>query len=204
MKSDICKINKDGSGLSEILNEVEKNTKKNGLCKKHSLQLRLLAEELVGMLPELLKDCEGEFWLENAYMQYELHVTVSSSLMGAERRENLLALSTSGKNAAAKGIMGKIRSVAESMLAYLSKPEATAYPLFSDMSTNINGGSMFYNDYVWSFNSYVQHIGQAHVTGNEEEEWDELEKSIVAKLADDVIVGIKGREVEIVVKKTFA
>ena len=35
------------------------------------------------------------------------------------------------------------------------------------------------------------------------EYWDELEKSIVANLADDVIVGINGRVVDIVIKKRF-
>ena len=38
---------------------------------------------------------------------------------------------------------------------------------------------------------------------SENEKWDELEKSIVAKLADDVIVGVRGKNVEIVIKKEF-
>lgn len=35
------------------------------------------------------------------------------------------------------------------------------------------------------------------------EKWDELEKSIVANLADNVVVGIDGRQVNIVLKKKF-
>ena len=38
---------------------------------------------------------------------------------------------------------------------------------------------------------------------NSEEPWDELEKSIIANLADDVIVSVKGNKVEIVIVKTF-
>ena len=34
-----------------------------------------------------------------------------------------------------------------------------------------------------------------------EEEWDELEKSVVAKLADDITVGVKNGKVELVIKK---
>lgn len=36
-----------------------------------------------------------------------------------------------------------------------------------------------------------------------EEAWDELEKSIVAKLADDVQVGIRSGKVELVIRKRF-
>ena len=34
-------------------------------------------------------------------------------------------------------------------------------------------------------------------------DWDQLEKSIVAKLADDVIVGVRGKKVEIIIIKEF-
>jgi hypothetical protein len=36
------------------------------------------------------------------------------------------------------------------------------------------------------------------------EKWDELEKSVIASVADDVIVGVKGKRVDIVVIKRFA
>ena len=36
-----------------------------------------------------------------------------------------------------------------------------------------------------------------------EDKHAELERSIVAKLADDIIVGVCGKNVEIVVKKSF-
>ena len=36
------------------------------------------------------------------------------------------------------------------------------------------------------------------------EEWDELEKSVIASVADDITVGIKGTSAEIVIIKKFA
>jgi hypothetical protein len=36
-----------------------------------------------------------------------------------------------------------------------------------------------------------------------DENWDELERSVVANLADDVRIGIKGRDVEITIIKRF-
>ena len=38
----------------------------------------------------------------------------------------------------------------------------------------------------------------------EKEEWDALEKSVIAAVADDVVVGIKGKEAKITIVKKFA
>ena len=51
MKSNICTLNKDLTCLEAVLGEVEKVTAYNGLEDKKALRLRLLAEELCGMLP---------------------------------------------------------------------------------------------------------------------------------------------------------
>ena len=37
-----------------------------------------------------------------------------------------------------------------------------------------------------------------------QEEWDEIEKSIIEKVADNVKVSVKGKYVEIVITKNFA
>ena len=36
------------------------------------------------------------------------------------------------------------------------------------------------------------------------EAWDELEKSVIASVADDVIVGVKGRKADLIIVKNFA
>jgi hypothetical protein len=36
------------------------------------------------------------------------------------------------------------------------------------------------------------------------EAWDELEKSVISSVADDVIVGVKGNRADIVIVKNFA
>ena len=38
----------------------------------------------------------------------------------------------------------------------------------------------------------------------QKDDWDELEKSVIASVADDVIVGVKGKQAEITVIKKFA
>ena len=51
---------------------------------------------------------------------------------------------------------------------------------------------------VWSLNDY-----QDKARKEKGEQWDELEKSIISNIADNVLVNLQGDKVEIVVKKDF-
>ena len=207
MKSNICKLNKDLTCLATVLNEVEKVASYNSLEDKKALRLRLLTEELCGMLPGLVENFSGEFWAENDCGNYELHVNLKAEDMTAELRDELVSVSKSGKNAAAKGIMGKIRAVAETMLLAafdpsVSVPEGEFCDCqgfnmgygYSDTAISYNSGYV----YSWSLHNY-----KIAVEESEDDAYAELERSIVAKLADDIVVGVRGNNVEIVVKKSF-
>lgn len=207
MKSNICKLNEDLTCLSAVLAEVEKVTTYNGLEDKKALRLRLLAEELCGMLPGLIENFSGKFWAENDGDDYELHVELKADDMSFDLRDELISVSKSGKNAAAKGVMGKIRAVAETMLlaASDSSIDLPAGGFYDYHGYNMGFG---YIDpaiscetgyiYSWSLCNY-----KAAVEEKEEDAYAELERSIVAKLADDIIVGVRGKNVEIIVKKSF-
>ena len=208
MKSNICKLNEDLTCLETVLSEVEKVTEYNGLEDKKALRLRLLAEELCGMLPGLVENFSGEFWAENDGDNYELHVELKAEDMNVELRDELISVSKSGKNAAAKGIMGKIRAVAETMLLAAFDPSVPA-PVpegefydgygfnmgFGYMNSTLSHESGYL--YSWSLCNYKTAIN------DKDDAYAELERSIVAKLADDIIVGVRGNNVEIVVKKSF-
>ena len=207
MKSNICKLNKDLTCLEAVLAEVEKVTTYNSLEDKKALRLRLLAEELCGMLPGLIENFSGKFWAENDGDDYELHVELKADDMNIDLREELISISKSGKNAATKGIMGKIRAVAENMLLAASDPTLQALPAGEFYDYHGYNMGFGYIDpaiaaqtgyvYSWSLFNYKTAVEE------KEDEYAELERSIVAKLADDIIVGVRGRNVEIVVKKSF-
>ncbi len=204
MKTDVCSISNDKATFAAIFNEVEKSAEYNRLPKKQALQLRLLAEELVGMLPELLEVGSGKFWIENKGGDFELHASIKAERLSMYDKEDIMSLSKSGANAASKGIINKIRLVAERMLdGYTETMKITGgsdYYNFYDMGVSMPNlhNDMWSN--VWSLNSYRQYAGEDKQT----EVWDELEKSIIANLADDVIVGVIGKNVDIIIKKTFA
>ncbi len=196
MKSNICNLNKDTTCLSAVLSEVEKMADYNNLQGKSKLRLRLLAEELCGMLPGLINNFDGEFWVENFDGEYQLHVALNADSIDAEVKKSLIAISTSGKNAAAKGIMGKIRDIVENMLlSEAAYPTCDSYYTMGIMPYVPDVGGM----YSWSLRQFKDVAQQT----KDDEVLDGLEKSIVSNLADDILVGVRGRKVEITVKKTF-
>lgn len=192
MKTDVFKIDGENTELERILDETEKAAAYSCLDPKKTIRLRLLAEELICMLPELLEVFTAEFWVESENKKFELHISATLDDMLSANRDKLLEISTSHKNAAAKGILGKIRAAAEMVITdYLTLPP--------DFQADFYGMGMlpepYYYASVWSLEQYRQNAK------DEENAWDELEKSVIANLADDVVVGIKGRKVDIIVKK---
>ena len=203
MRTDIYKFEKDTASFDNIGGIVAKVAEYNSLGRNQELKLTLLCEELVEMLPKLLTYGKAEFWIENDGAQYKIHALVEAdSLLSSMERDEILSVSKSGRNAAATGIMNKIRAAAEVMLANYALSAGTSGAVYTD---NINYA--YYNmgqfadpiGYTseWSLALYRENAK------TDKEAWDELEKSIIANLADDVIVGIIGGKVEIVAVKNF-
>ena len=122
--------------------------------------------------------------------------------MDAEKRSGLLSAATSGKNAAAVGILGKIRDVFERSMDSLNEyPESLIYGFVSEESTGNDMAEMNARSAAmeWSLKRYRESLEQE--LAQHKEEWDQFEKSIIAKLADEVIIYIKGNQVELVVFK---
>ncbi|MBQ7264995.1 MAG: hypothetical protein IJS61_02750 [Firmicutes bacterium] len=197
MKSDIIQLENNTDVLEKILEETEKASKYEGLNTKQIIRERLLAEELINMLPELLEYCNGNFWVTTEGKKISLHISVTLDDIFSADREKLMELSTSKTNASAKGIVNKIRAACEMMLMdYVS--------LSADVPTDFYSMGMMgepFNYYIssWSLDMYRQALEKE----DDELAWDELEKSIIANIADDVIVGIIGKNVDIIVVKDW-
>ena len=210
MKTDVVRVKTTGEGVDAALQAASAAAVYRGLDKKASLHLRLLAQEMLGMARQITGVNDADFWLESEGMSFELHLEVHPFLTGDMRRR-LLDASSSGKNAAASGFMGKLRDIIDRALAadelggqpdyyFQGLMGATdmemADPLMSSATASIAS---------WSMRNYRTAVGQE--TGSSRkarEEWDELEKSIVANIADEVKISIIGSQVEMIVYKDFA
>ena len=199
MRSDIVKLSGTKADTLEALKEAEGVAGYFQLPRKEAIRLRLLAEELMGMVTALTGTRTAEFWIENDEEKEQdvlrLHLKTETN-MNTELRKSLLSASTSGKNAAAQGFSGKLRDLfaraVEPEDKYVAEYYAAGWvyneaegPDFGVATAN-----------VWSFNRYRDSL-----PAEEKESRDELEKSIIANLADEVKVSIKGGSVEMIVYK---
>jgi hypothetical protein len=195
MKSNVCKIEKGVKDLEAILKESEMVAKYNGLDHKQSLQLRLICEEIDGMLPNIIDNFTGDFWIDFEKGVCKICVDLEFEEFTSSKKKELISVAKNKKNANATGFLGKIRSALEDV--FLDGEVYKAY----DMAGLFNSANeycvgMGYT-YAWSLQQYKE-------VSKEEKEWDELEKSIITSVADDVIVGVKGRKASIVIVKKFA
>ena len=208
-QTDQITVKNDGTGLDTVLHETERFTDYLQLGRKDALHVVLLTEETLAMVRALIGDHSAVFWIEGNSRKCSIHLTAQTR-MDPVKREVLLDVSKSGRNEAAKGIMGKIRDVFEMALENYEAVEqfqmeqgmgSSAMMLSYGMDPNsVMSESMM----VWSLNEYRSRISQEKGTKEDAREvWDELEKSIVANIADDVRVGIYKDRVEMVIDKQF-
>ena len=190
MRSDTVKISTSGEGIAEAIRQAEAVAVYKGLSDKQKLQLRLLCEEMMGMFRGLTEEYEAEYFIEDKDGVFEMHLSAPTE-MNAKKRKKLLEASTSGKNAAAVGITGKISNVFESLF----EPEKAGAPRYFTLGFVSDPTAA--STAVWSLRNYRDAVK------GDQEAWDELECSIVAKLADEVKVGIRGGNVDMVVYKKF-
>ena len=151
------------------------------------------------MLPELVDDFDGCFWIEFEDGVCKLNVSVKLAEFTAKKKEELINIAKNKKNAAAVGIVGKIRSSVENIFLDADNVQAQAMSAESFRLATGYCDSVDYS-YLWSLEQYRSTVKQE----KKAEAWDELEKSVIASVADDVIVGVKGKQVNIIIVKNFS
>ena len=199
MKSNVCKIENGTKDLISILRESEKVAVYNELTHKQSLQLRLICEEIDGMLPKMINDFNGELWIEYENGECRVNVSLRFDEFTADKKKELVGIAKNKKNAAAVGIVGKIRSSLENI--FLEEDAMRGINVSADAFyfASKHCDYMDYS-YIWSLEQYKSSVNQ----GEQSEEWDELEKSVIASVADDIVVGVKGKRADIIIIKKFA
>ncbi len=208
MKTDMILISSHDT-MENALAQADLAANYKQLSHKDALHLRLLAEELLGMMRSITGETRGTFWIEDENGVFQLHLAVETKMTG-EKREQLLAASTSGKNESAKGLMGRIRDFidrgADKEAARSSGISLSAdlFPRAADSMPDWQA-SEYWEWYMRKYEEAIQHQIQDNETrAKAKEAWDELEKSVVAHVADDVKVSIRGKQTEITIIKKFS
>ncbi len=201
MKTDVITVSSKGARMEIALQQAEKVAEYKGLSKKNAMHLRLLTEEMMGLMRSITGEAEGKFWIEDTDDNYELHLQTVTR-MTSEKREQLLSTASSGKNESARGLMGRLRDFfdrgADEDISGYTSP-LLLHGMYESSSTSTL-------DWEWSM-ARCEEVLAPYVKKEDKEAleaWDELEKSVVAKVADDVKVSIRGRVVEMTILKKMA
>lgn len=205
MKLTEIKVSSNGTGMGDALALTEQFALSEGLSGKELLHLRLLAEELIGMMRGIAGDIEAVYSIEGEGKKYALHLK-SEVRATRQLRDQLIAVSTKGENASARGFMGKIREmIAVALLPKndgLSFMETLSLGMISAAgSTTPDAQMLSAENFNWSLSKYKNGIGKE--SDDSKKAWDELEKSIVASIADEVVVRVAGSCAEITICKAF-
>ncbi len=172
MKSDVIRIDNQGGGFREAVDQTRRTAEYCRLSEKNSLHLQLLTEEMLSLVRSVTGEVKASFWIEGDSSQLDLHVS-TETVMDKAKRQMLISAASNRKNEAAKGVLGRIWDAFEkAMIVEANHPEDDVP---QDLLADLPGG----------------------VYGNAE--GDGYERSVVRKLASNVRISIRGGIVDMTV-----
>lgn len=169
-----------------------------GLPAREAVRLSLLAEETVGMIYGIVSEFEAELWLEGDRESGKLYLDVLSGGAPDQKAERRIPA----------GFMAKVGEMLQCAFRFEGEedvPDAfwNAIPGYLKI-----GAERFAKSTLlmgrWSLNAYRQALRDKQKEGEAvADALDELEKSIVASIADDVTVGVKDQRIRLVITRKF-
>ena len=151
-----------------ILNECSNFAKANELDSKRAMHLRLLTEEMLSMLPNLMDYGSGKFYIENKDDMIQIHLELF--LKESAVKAAIAKRAAEAKANAGKGTVGMLKRIAAAV-----------------DSAALKMGVVKKEESSWSLSEYIESVRSTDREKNLEA-WDELEHSVIANIADDVIV----------------
>ncbi len=148
-----------------------------GLKEKDALRLRLLCEEVLRLAKSIIGYGIMDFWLEGTARVTRIFLTAENHIDKA-KQEELISVSSTGENSSEKGFFGILKSMF--------------------LMHGIDEGGWSMKDYM--DNIYLKRQEDAY----SQEAWDNLERSLVANLADDIEVSVDKNNIKMVVTKDFS
>lgn len=189
IKSLICPIEGNSWDVERALNEVDGFSRLQGLGAKQSEQLRLIGEELLGMVGGILDVDTGRFWIEKDEDDYAVYLA-ARSIVGMRAKA---ILESAGKNTEYRGLSGLMRKAVDQMSAMI-RDSGTDYN-YSQQVDNALAGLEPISDSAleWSLTKYTESVER----DEKADAWDELELSVLKKISKDIIVSYRNDRVDI-------
>lgn len=203
MRQETVTIKSTGEGFEEALALSASMGKEGCLDNKEAVRLRLLTEELIGLLRGIAGEVTADFSIKQYGKEYTLQLN-GDVVMDNVMHKQLIESSSSGSNSAVKGFTGKLRE----MIATMVLPGTIGHTIVSGFSMGLISMSSpsttsettaAAQSYMWSMEKYAEGVKSS----KNSDEKISLERSIIANIADEIKVSIVGSTVEITVYKNF-
>lgn len=199
-------VNNDEDKLNSVYEKVDESIEKLQLDKKKALHVKLLFEETISMVKAITEDFTAIVWAEKYDDECWIRF-LGKTKMDIDKKTDLMSVSSSGKNAYAVGFMGKMRDMVETgLLSYDGVMKLQQK--FNGMGMNVSGTYLdtsiatnpsAYSGFMWTMEDYKQSLKKGDGEPETTAYWDELEKSIVASIAKDVVVGVEKNQIEMAI-----
>ena len=206
MVSDKFMVNSDAGRMAAARYATENFAWQVNLEKRDMLRLELLVEETLGMVKGMLRDFYGQLWFVSEGKTCEIHFEATAD-MDKGKKYDLLSVSSTGRNAARRGFMTKLGDMITDVLHGMGQTmdaygqETIRYGIVHAPGVMVPSMDMVP---IWTLETYKSDLQKAREQDAlAEDALDDLERSIVAKLADDVVVGVKGDRVDLIITKRF-
>lgn len=197
MKSDTYILSGDVATIEKALNGAEEIAALR-LSEKDRRTLRLLCEEIIASVSNTLDKYNGEFWVESEGRAFEIHLRARADI-ARDAKASLIDMATTKTNTAPKGILGKLGLMVDNLLSADDIDPA----LMATIPLGMHGNLMTMADpmgpaLTWTMNNYLK------ATADEKkDDLEGIEKSIIERIADDVVVTARSNRVDIIVQKNF-
>ena len=204
--SNSLKVSNDERLIEAAMNEAEAFVGKLDLDSKKALHIRLLTEEILEMVKSMVKGYIADFWIEAENDECRICLEAKADI-NIEKEKMLMSASSDGKNTLVKGFTAKIAQFINHHKEYINDMMNAGDEGFYYLPTDylcVRQASSFFapTDITWSMMEYRNYLYDSAAPAEEvEEARDELEKSIVANIADDVKVGVMGDKISLVAIK---
>lgn len=196
-------VNNDETRINEVYDKVDKTIEELHLSKKDALHMKLLFEESISMVKAITGDFTAIVWVEEYEGESWLRL-IGKTNMDIDKKTDLISVSSSKENALAVGFMGKVRDFIETGLLNYDgvmklQQKYNGYGMGisgSYIDTSVASNPNAFSGFMWTMDDYKKSLKEGEGEPETTAYWDELEKSIVASIAKDVVVGVEKNQIE--------
>ena len=170
-RTDSAQIAARESGLGKALGMAKVFAERQNLNESAAMQLELLTEESIGLFQRLMEKTKREFWIDGTGKVYRIHLRAAIHINNMENYQKLIELSSVGRNEAVNSINARI------------------------VEAFLIGRQKLLGKTRDSSDAYEWRLSKTEMTE------DEIGRSILGKLANDVRICVKEDWVELSVTK---